>query len=226
MSRGIFITATGTDVGKTFVSALIVKKLRAAGYQAGYYKAALSGAEVRDGRMVPGDAEYVSEIAGLEGDPSDFVSYVYRNPVSPHLAARLEGGSVEMKTVKQAYEKVESEYELVTVEGSGGIICPIRFDDKRIMLEDIVIELGLGALVVAEAGLGTINATVLTTEYMKQKKIPVKGIIFNRFHEGDIMEEDNRRMVEELTGIPVIAAVKEGDTEIGIDAVFLAELYE
>ena len=61
MSKGLFITATGTDVGKTYATALLVKKLVQAGLKAGYYKAALSGAEYRDGVLVPGDADYVRQ---------------------------------------------------------------------------------------------------------------------------------------------------------------------
>lgn len=225
MSRGIFVTATGTDAGKTFVSALIVKKLREAGFHAGYYKAALSGAMQSEAGLIPGDADYVRGVAGLEMKAEELVSYVYETPVSPHLAAKLEGNPPEMNVIMKDYMDISAGYDFVTVEGSGGIVCPIRFDHKRIMLEDIIKEMNLSALVVADAGLGTINATVLTVAYMKQKNIPVKGIILNRFHEGDVMEEDNRRMVEILTGIPVIATVDEGALEIGIDEASLARLY-
>ena len=66
MSRAVFITATGTDVGKTYVTALIVKRLRKAGINAGYYKAALSGAEERGGKLVPGDADFVARASGID----------------------------------------------------------------------------------------------------------------------------------------------------------------
>ena len=70
MTKGLFISATGTDVGKTYVTALLVKALRQAGYEAGYYKAALSGA-VPDGQsLVPGDAQYVCQTAGIPEEPS------------------------------------------------------------------------------------------------------------------------------------------------------------
>ena len=73
--RGIFVAGTGTDVGKTYVSALLVKSLRERGVNAGYFKPALSGA-VREGeRLVPGDAQMVCECAGLPGDPADYVAY-------------------------------------------------------------------------------------------------------------------------------------------------------
>lgn len=221
MSKGIFVTGTGTDVGKTFVTALMVKKLRKTGYSAGYYKAAISGAEV----FSPGDADYVKRVASLSEKTEHLVSYVYKNAVSPHLAAKIEGNPVEMDVVKAAYQKAASKYDYITVEGSGGIVCPIRYDETKIMLEDIIKALDLSTIIVADAGLGTINATVLTAEYMKQKNIPTKGIIFNHYHEGSLMEEDNKKMVEIMTGIPVIAVLQDNDTELNIDPDRLAALY-
>lgn len=221
MSKGIFVTATGTDVGKTFVAALMVKKLRETGYSAGYYKAAISGAEV----LTPGDADYVKQVASISEKTENLVSYVYKNAVSPHLAAKIEGNPVEMDVVKAAYQKAVSKYDYITVEGSGGIVCPIRYDETKIMLEDIIKALGLSTIIIADAGLGTINATVLTVEYMKRKNIPIKGIIFNHYHEGNLMEEDNKKMVEIMTGIPVIAVLKDNDTELNIAPDRLAALY-
>ncbi|HBW36726.1 dethiobiotin synthase [Desulfosporosinus sp. BICA1-9] len=226
MSKGIFITATGTDVGKTFVTGLIVKKLRDAGYKAGYYKAALSGAEVTENGLIPGDADYVNRVANIGEKIENLVSYVYEKPVSPHLAARIEGNPVEMDVVKAAYKKAASQYDYVTVEGSGGIICPIRYDDIKIMLEDIIEELDLSTVIIADAGLGTINAAVLTVEYMRQKNISMKGIIFNHCHEGNVMEEDNKKMVEIMTGLPVLAFIKNNDTELNMDADKLVDLYD
>ena len=91
MAQSVFITATGTDVGKTYVTALMVKKLRGQGLNAGYYKAALSGAELVNDRLVPGDAKYVRDTAGLACDPADLVSYIYATPVAPPFAALREG---------------------------------------------------------------------------------------------------------------------------------------
>ena len=225
MGKAIFVTATGTDVGKTFVTGLIVKKLREAGYNAGYYKAALSGADITENGVLPGDADYVNRIGNLGERMENLVSYVYKNAVSPHLASRLEGNPVEIEVVKTAFQKALDKYDFVTMEGSGGIICPIRFDNKKIWLEDIIKELKLGTLIIANAGLGTINSVVLTVEYMKQKNLPVKGIIFNHYHEGNLMEEDNKKMVEIMTGLSVIACVKDNAAELDLNADKLAALY-
>ena len=79
---------------------------------------------------------------------------------------------------------------------------------------------------IADAGLGTINAVVLTAEYMKARAMPVKGIIFNHYEPGNPLHEDNRRMCETMTGLKVVACVKEGDTELDIPLELLEELYE
>ena len=227
MSKGIFITATGTDIGKTFVTALIVKKLRDAGLNAGYYKAALSGAEEQpDGSWLPGDAAYVTKISGIQEQPDNLVSYIYKTAVSPHLAALKEGNPVELDKVKADFAAAQAKYDYVTMEGSGGIICPIRWDEKHLLLEDLIKATGLGTLIISNAALGSINACVLTVFYLQQKGIPVLGIILNNYNDSDFMQVDNKKMMEAITGVPVIAEVKPNDTELDIDVEVLKSLYK
>ena len=229
MGKALFITGTGTDVGKTYVTALIVKCLKDAGLDAGYYKAAISGAEKdeEDGTLHAGDALYVKEIAELSETQEELVSYVYEAAVSPHLAAQLDNKPIDFDVVEKDFRRALSQHEYITMEGSGGIICPLRWDkEQHVILDDLVLRLGLGALIVADAGLGTINAAVLTVEHLRARGIPVRGIILNRFHEGDVMEEDNLDMVEALTGVKVVATVKSGDEALDMDAKELAALYQ
>ena len=226
MGKALFVTGTGTDIGKTYVTGLIVKCLRDAGRSAGYYKAALSGAEVAaDGTLLPGDALHVARTAGL--DAADVtISYVYRDAVSPHLAAQIEHRPMDFAKVAEDYRRAKERTDYLTVEGSGGIICPLRWDDdEHVVLDDLAVRLGLAALVVADAGLGTINAAVLTAEHLKMRGIPLKGFIFNNW-KGGRMQEDNVRMVEELTGAHVLARVEHGAGELPMTADELAALYD
>lgn len=222
ISKGLFVTATGTDDGKTYVTALIVKKLREMGINAGYYKAALSGAE----SVEESDAGYVNTVANI-GEPLDMlVPYIYKNALSPHLAAQIEGDPVEMSVVKKGFERVKGAYDYVTMEGSGGIMCPIRYDDKeKIFLEDIIKEFKLPTIIVTEPKLGSINTTVLTVEYLKSRDIPISGIVLNNWT-GGVMQEDNAKMMQELTSVPVCAYVKIGDKDIDIDEKMLLSLYK
>lgn len=227
MSKGLFITGTGTDTGKTYITSLLLKKLNETGHSCAYYKAAMSGNE-RDssGKLIPGDALYVKNVSGITQSLDEMCPYVYENAVSPHLASRTEGNPVDMTVVKENYNRLTSQYDLIIAEGSGGILCPLRYDDKKIFLENVIRALDLPCLVVADAGLGTINSVVLTLEYMKSHSIPVKGIVFNHFHAGDIMEEDNKTMCEELTGIPVIACVDDDCFDIEVSGEYIASLCE
>ncbi|MDE6994665.1 MAG: dethiobiotin synthase [Lachnospiraceae bacterium] len=250
MAKKIFITGTGTDMGKTFVTGLIVKKLKENGINAAYYKAAMSGnerieegtmlpidrqmggarlsgeEEMKAGMLLPGDALYVKQISGIAQPLGQMCPCVYETAVSPHLAARIEGGPVVLEEVVRGFEEVCSRYDYVTMEGSGGIVCPLCFDERELWLEDVIKELSLSSLIVADAGLGTINSVVLTVEYMRAKGLPVKGIIFNRFHPGDRMEEDNLRMCEYRTKLPVLACVEEGASELPMEIEKLLALYE
>lgn len=217
MDKGIFITGTGTDVGKTYITALIVKKLNEEGIKTGYYKAAISGAN----SIEHSDAGYVKKISKINQKEDTLLSYIYKTPVSPHLASKIEGNPVNMTKILKDFNKVKNEYDFIVVEGSGGIVCPIRYDNiENIFLEDIIKKLKLKSLIVADAGLGTINSVVLTVSYMKSKNITVSGIILNNY-KGGIMEEDNIYMIEKITGIKVISCVSKNDKDIHIDEKYL-----
>ena len=125
MSKGLFITGTGTDIGKTYVTALLVKTLRQHGYDVGYYKAAISGATTVD----DSDAGFVNKTADIGEDSELLLSYLYSHAVSPHLAARWEGPPIEKEVILRGWQKVTARYPYVTVEGSCGIICPLRDDE-------------------------------------------------------------------------------------------------
>ena len=201
MGRGLFITGTDTDVGKTYVTALLVKTLRSAGYDVGYYKAAISGART----VEESDAGFVNRFAQIREPEDMLLSYLYQNAVSPHLAARIEGNPVEKDVIMSAWERVTAAYPYVTM--------------------DIIRWLRLPVLVIADAGLGTINRVVTTCEYIRYRNISVKGIILNHW-KGGVMEEDNVEMIEEITGVKVLARVKKGDMALDIDPETIISLYE
>ena len=200
LSKGLFVIGTGTDIGKTYVTGLLLKYIRDNGYNATYFKAALSGA-MRDenDNLIPGDAVEVLTMAGLEEDTDFLVPYIYETAVSPHLASQIEGNPVNLEVV---------------------IVCPIRYEGKghenNIMLEDIIKYLGLDVILIADAGLGTINSIVTTVEYLKNRNIHVCGIIMNNYKD-ELMENDNITMVEDLCNVPVIAKVYQNDTNLRLD---------
>ena len=179
MSKNIFVTGTGTEIGKTYVAGLLVKKLHEAGEKSAYYKAAMIGNDKdADGNLIPGDAKFVKELGGIDQDLNEMCPYIYERAYSPHLAAQIEGNPVNLDYVVEKLRDLEKKYDYITLEGSGGILCPLRFDDEEVYLEDLVKKAKLSSFIVADAGLGTINNLVLTAFYMKEKGMKVKGIIF------------------------------------------------
>ncbi len=217
MSKGIFITGTGTDVGKTYIAGLLVKKSYEQGINVAYFKTAMSGNK-RDtnGKLIPGDALHVKTVSGIAQPLDEMCPYVYEQAFSPHLVSKIEDLPVELNKVAEFYKKICQKYDFVVAEGSGGIVCPIRYDYRKIFLVDIIKLLGLPCIIVADAGLGTINNTVLTCEYIKKQGLDVKGIILNNFDENNMMHRDNKIMCEEITGISIIACVEKDCTNIKI----------
>ena len=220
--KGLYILGTGTNVGKTYITALWLKRLSEAGHDVAYYKAAVSGAP----SITESDAGYVKQVAGLSQADDTLLSYVFDESVSPHLAARHEGKVIDRTVVNKNFCHVARAHAYTTVEGSGGIICPLHVTDTELyMLEDVVKDLNLPTIVVATAALGTINSTVLTIHYLQSKGIPVKGIIVNQYT-GTPMEEDNCVMMERLTGISVLDRVGPGETSLHMDVDTMLSCYE
>lgn len=227
MAKKLFITATGTDIGKTYVSGLIVKKMRESGFSCGYFKPVLSGAETNPitHTPIPGDCAHVIKTAGLDVEPMDCLSYCFEDAVSPHLAAQRAGVNISIDKIKSDYENLSKNYGYMLIEGAGGITCPIVVDDnKTYLMSDLVKEFEVGVLIVADGGLGTINSVLTTVEYIKNRGINIKGIILNNFDKADFMHQDNLKMVEKLTGVKVVSTV--GVNEENIDIKNLEGLFE
>lgn len=134
---------------------------------------------------------------------------------------------MELAKVKADFEAACARHEFIFAEGSGGIICPIRYDvgavasgdnPQKIFLEDIIKTVNLPILVVTTAALGSINACVLTVEYARSCGLDVRGLIVNCYSSsGNLeMEDDNIRMMLDLTGLEILAKVKDGDTDLGV----------
>ncbi|MEG2984560.1 MAG: dethiobiotin synthase [Peptostreptococcaceae bacterium] len=210
--NGIFIVGTDTDVGKTYISALLMKKLIDNNINATYYKSVLSGAYEENENLIPGDAKYVCDISGLDEEYDHIVSYSLRTPVSPHLAAKIEGKDINLEKIKHDLNRLKDKYNFILAEGSGGIICPIKINESEtILLEDIIKIAGFDVILVARSGVGTINHTVLTVEYLKSKNINLKGIILNEYDKKNIAHKDNAKIIEKLTNINIIAYVPKNE---------------
>ena len=224
--KAVFVTATGTDIGKTYVSALLVKKMRNFGFNCGYYKPALSGAiKQKDGSLLPGDCDF-AKFAGIDVNPCELLTYCFEEAVSPHLASARAGINIELSKIVSDYRKSFDKFGYLLVEGAGGITCPFNLSNgNKILLPDVIKALELGIVIVADGGLGTINSVLLTVDYAKANNLPIKGIILNNFDKNSFMHIDNKIQVENLTGLKVLATVAKDEKDLDIDKDILENLF-
>jgi dethiobiotin synthetase len=177
-NRGLFITGTGTGVGKTYVAALIARALRDRDTKVGVYKPVASGCELFDGRLVSPDAVALWEAAGRPGTLEQVCPQLFATPVAPNLAARIENSSVDRQLLRNGITVWRETSDFVIVEGAGGLLSPVSDDDYN---ADLAAEFGYPLVVVAANELGTINATVQTliAADTYRTKLPVAGIVLN-----------------------------------------------
>lgn len=216
MNKSIFITGTGTDIGKTYTSALIMKKLLNEKYNACYFKPVLSGAEVINGKLYAGDIEYVKKISGLNVDTKLLGSYVFEDACSPHLAAELAEQPILIDKIVNDYKKLTEQYEYIISEGAGGIICPFSNDNKPLYTKDIISALDTSVVLVSTTSLGSINNALLSISYMQQHYIDIRGIIFNGYTR-NIIDDDNIDFILKHTNVPLLSVIAKGAENINID---------
>jgi dethiobiotin synthetase len=204
--KGIFVTGTGTGVGKTVVSGLLAGFLRARGMRVTTQKWVETGAA--DG---PSDVDVHRRLMGGPGPapgPSmaDRCPYRFSLPASPHLAAAREGRRVDPAVIEAAYRRLAGTHDAVVVEGAGGFLVPLS---EGLLTGDLVARIGLSVLVVAANRLGGVNDALLTVEAVRRRGIPLLGLVFNRLpgEGGETRAEvlaDNPRIVAGITQAPVL----------------------
>lgn len=158
--RGVFVTGTDTNVGKTVAAAWLIQHL-----EADYWKPVQSGTE--EGT----DADTLARLLRLPPERIHPSSYVLRAPLSPHEAARLEGIVIQPERLV-----LPSTSRRLVVEGAGGVLVPLT--DSFLMI-DLMARLGLPVAVVARSTLGTINHTLLTLEALRARRLEIAGVILN-----------------------------------------------
>jgi len=211
MSCGLFITGTGTDVGKTYVAALVARSLRSAGKRVGVYKPVASGCELRDGQLESPDAIALWEAAGRPGTLAQVCPQMFAAPLAPHLAARAEGRRVDQQLLRTGLESWRDSCDVVLVEGAGGLMSPVSEDDYNADLAD---EFGYPLVVVAANVLGTINATLQTLIVADTFRdgLAIAGIVLNspQLAAGDRGTDSNADELVRRCLPPLLAKVKHG----------------
>jgi dethiobiotin synthetase len=206
--KGVFVTGTDTGVGKTWIAAGITAVLRRWGLSACYFKPVQSGCPEENGRLIPTDARFAQELAGLAEPLEILTPITLRLPLAPGVAAAREGVTVDLDRIAQARVALAGRYDLLVTEGAGGLYVPLK--DTDFLVLDMIKWLRAPLIVVARAGLGTINHTVLTVKAAQQAGVPVAGVVINRYPEKpSLAEETNPEVIAALTDVPILGKVPE-----------------
>jgi dethiobiotin synthetase len=192
----LFVTGTGTGVGKTIVSAALLAAIREAGEPVRAYKPIVTGMDEPPGEW-PSDHELLGVAAGM--DPDEVAPLRYGPAVSPHLAARLAGDRLDpVALVERA--RVQPDRMLV-VEGVGGLLVPLT---DGYSVRDLAVELGLPLVIAASPGLGTINHTLLTIESARGAGLQVRAVVLTPWpREPSAMQRSNRDTLARLGDVEV-----------------------
>ncbi len=214
--NGLFVTGTDTGVGKTLVTAALALALKARGVDVGVVKPVQSG---------EGDAETLKRWAGLEEEPEEICPFSFAAPLAPLVAARLEGRTLDLDEVCGRVRTL-ARHVVTLVEGAGGLLVPVGPDWT---IADLAAALGLPLLIVARAGLGTVNHTLLTLAEARRVGLDVAGVVLNGHGRGsdpnvpgsdpnvtgsDPSVDTNVELIELFGDVPVLARVPWLDGEI------------
>ncbi|MCF8589250.1 dethiobiotin synthase [Gordonia liuliyuniae] len=201
-ARILIVSGTGTDVGKTIAVAALAATARAAGLRVGVCKPAQTG-------VTGGERGDLATVVGLVGDLPTREPVRYPDPLAPETAAlRASTPFLSMDAVRAAVGELASDCDLVIVEGAGGILVRLAPD---LTIVDVARELDAPVVVVADAGLGTLNHTELTIRELGRAAVAVAGLVIGSWPvEPDLATACNRADLERLTGVPVIGVVPAG----------------
>jgi dethiobiotin synthetase len=206
-----FITGTGTGVGKTHVTALLLRAFNAAGHTALGYKPVACGDR--------GDAEALRAAGADPSLPIECVNPVYfRVPVSPMAAALIENREPDLAAARAGFDALRERARVVLVEGAGGWLVPIS---ATYSMADLAVEFGLPVVVVVDNQLGALNHTCLTIEAIRSRGLPCAGIVLNQVRdERDPASISNRFLLEQLLpGVAVLAEVMHGEESLDPEVV-------
>ncbi len=205
--RVIAVSGIDTGIGKSVATGHLARALAGAGVRTITQKVAQTGI---DG--ISEDIAVHREIMGIGLQDVDLdgttCPYVFRHPASPHLAAAMEGREIDLMTVRRATFMLQKRYDLVLLEGAGGLLVPLN---GELLFADFLRDAGYGVVLVTSPRLGSINHTLLSLEACISRGIQVRGVVYNRFGEFDsAIAEDTRRVIERslthygMSGAPLV----------------------
>ena len=211
MNKGIFITGTDTDVGKTIVTAGLLGLIRSNGVDAVPMKPVQTGCVLENGKYRAPDLDFSLSYAGVKFAEEEYTNmspYKYGPACSPHLAGGMVDDFPYIEKIVSCLKKLESKREFVLVEGAGGIMVPLN--DNEMMI-DLMKATGYPVILVSHTGLGTINHTLLSVQVLSDAGIEISGVIFNNTEPpseaSEFIREDNIKTIAERGEVKVLGVV-------------------
>jgi dethiobiotin synthetase len=225
--EGVFVTGTGTEVGKTVVAAVLAQTLAREGHKVAVFKPAVTGLDEppADGPIShdiggfsahrpPADHELLRIAAGSEQGDEEIAPYRYGPPASPHLAASMAGEEIEPARLLEAVRAAARKADALVCEGVGGLLVPLAGRvssamrnkvDPPYLVRDFAADLGYPLVVAASPGLGTINHTLLTLESARAAGLEVAAVVLTPWpEEPSEVERSNRQTIAALGEVEVL----------------------
>lgn len=202
---GIFITGTDTEIGKTYVSCLLMRSLIEEGYRVAGMKPVASGATLQDGILKNEDALSLMAASNIETEYQTVNSYVFEPAISPHLAAAKAGIEIDCKNIKINFDKLVNQSDVVIVEGVGGWYAPLTMQTT---VADMAKELNIPIIIVVGLRLGCLNHALLTLQAIKQTGLTISGWVANHVSENFLSADENIETLKHFfNDIPLIANI-------------------
>jgi dethiobiotin synthetase len=199
VADGVFVTGTGTEVGKTVVAAILARTLAAEGLKVAVFKPAVTGLD----EEAETDHALLRRASGSSQSDEEIAPYRYGPPASPHLAAVLAGEEIDPERLRDAAAAAADGAEAIVCEGVGGLLVPLS---PTYLVRDLAADLGYPLAVVAGPGLGTINHTLLTIEAARSAGLEVAAVVLTPWPEEPTeIERSNRETIAALAGVEVLA---------------------
>jgi dethiobiotin synthetase len=199
--RGVFVTGTDTEVGKTVVAAAIVAAAVERGMRVAAFKPIVTGL---DEPVVdwPRDHELLSQVANAGQTPEDVAPHRYGPAVSPHLAEQWARESIEPEALVAAARTEADKADALVVEGVGGLLVPLT---KDYLVRDFAGELSLPVVIAARPGLGTISHSLLTIEAARAVALRIQAVVLTPWPDApDEIHRSNMETIERFGEVPVI----------------------
>lgn len=202
MGQAYFITGTGTDIGKTIITSALYLSLQTLGKSVTIFKPFQTGINVEN-HTYP-DISWFEQELGVKNPGF----YTLEPETSPHLAIKLTGSPIDEKKAVERVRELEGLYDIVLVEGAGGLAVPlIEREDDFYMTKDFIKDCEMPVLFVSTCGLGAIHQVVTTQSYARTHDVTVKAIAYNHYRPENLIHRDNIETIEKLTGLKRLACL-------------------